>query len=84
MFLEITIQISLSLVVDYDILETDCPVPSVLVLEDEVYEYEYPQMTDLDVLYILELLHIVYGNGKIFAFYENEELDELYIRVRDR
>ena len=41
-------------------------------------------MTDLDVLYISELLHIVYGNGEIFALYENKELDELYIRVRDR
>ncbi|MDE6641086.1 MAG: hypothetical protein K2K63_11215 [Acetatifactor sp.] len=25
------------------------------------------------------LVHIVYGNGAIFAFYENEELDDLYI-----
>ena len=25
------------------------------------------------------LLQIVYGNGEIFAFYENEELDDLYI-----
>lgn len=25
------------------------------------------------------LAHIVYGNGEIYAFYENEELDDLYI-----
>jgi len=25
------------------------------------------------------LVNIVYGNGEIFAFYEDEELDDLYI-----
>ena len=37
------------------------------LIDDEMLEQGY------------HLLHIVYGNGKIFAFYENEELDDLYI-----
>ncbi|MDE5589720.1 MAG: hypothetical protein K2J60_11380 [Acetatifactor sp.] len=37
------------------------------LIDDEMLEAGY------------RLVHIVYGNGAIFAFYENEELDDLYI-----
>lgn len=37
------------------------------LIDDEMLELGY------------HLLQIVYGNGEIFAFYENEELDDLYI-----
>lgn len=63
------------------------PCEKATTLVDSISYYDY-QGNKLDTWRLIDdemleagycLVHIVYGNGEIYAFYENEELDDLYI-----